>query len=128
MIKTESNEGNYLTRVASKTHDALADAPIDKGGKGAGFDPHELLEAALATCLNIIVRKQASQLNLPLERVSTTVSVDRSVPDISTFNYTVDLVGTLSAEQRQRLLDVARTCPVSHTLSQRIVFALRETG
>ena len=127
MIKTDSTELSFLTRFSSSRHSALADAPLEKGGQGAGFDPHELLESALGTCLNIVVRKKANQLNFPLERVSTTVSVDRTSSDVAAFSYEIELEGPLSDEQRQSLLDAARTCPVSHTLSKRIVFAMKES-
>ena len=38
---------------------ASSDNTPDKGGKGAGFRPHELLEAALACCMNMSVRMYA---------------------------------------------------------------------
>jgi putative redox protein len=123
MINTKSEAQAYCTTFNSSSYEAHADAPIDKGGQGAGFDPHELLEASLATCLNIIVRKRARQLGYALESVRTTVRIDRTQADVSTFNYDIELSGVLTAEERQALLDAADQCPVSQTLSKTVVFA-----
>lgn len=50
MIETESRSEPYATRFSDGVQEALADTTADKGGGGAGFRPHDLLEAALATC------------------------------------------------------------------------------
>ena len=61
MIKTKSAAIAYQTSYVTRNQQAVADAPLEKGGAGAGFGPHELLEAALATCLNIAVRMSAKK-------------------------------------------------------------------
>src|SRR5207247_6316725 len=45
---------------------------------GCGFGPHQLLEAALATCLTITVRKFAAEHKFPLDSASAEVLLDRS--------------------------------------------------
>ena len=122
MIKTSSEHAAFQTVFASEHHQAIADAPMAKGGSGAGFDPHELLEAALATCINIVVRKRAAQLNMAVESVATTVRLDRSRPDVATFEYELDVRGPINDEQHTLLLDAVKTCPVSQTLLKRIEF------
>jgi putative redox protein len=122
MIKTRSEQAAYKTAFSSEQHQCIADAPLAKGGAGAGFDPHELLEAALATCINIIVRKRAVQLNIIVECVTTTVRLDRSRTDVTMFEYQLDVRGNIDAEQRAALHKAVETCPVSQTLSKRIEF------
>lgn len=128
MIRAQSQAQAYRTSFTSKVHEASADAPVEKGGQGAGFDPHELLEAALATCLNIVIRKTAVQMKCALESVCTSVRVDRSNRSVATFDYEVELKGQLSDTERQSLLDAARHCPVSETLSKRIEILQRQSG
>jgi putative redox protein len=87
MITGTSESPRYCTRFSDGRHEAIADVPLDKGGSGSGFRPHELLEAALATCVNMNVRMFAENHRIPLERVTTKVQLDRSVADETTFCY-----------------------------------------
>jgi putative redox protein len=92
------------------------DMPADKGGDGDGFRPHELLEAALATCMSMTVRIAAEKYAYPLTTVAVTVSLDRSVPDDFAFDYSLELQGDLSDTQRAHLARAAAQCPVSKTI------------
>jgi len=87
-----------------------------------GFRPHELLEAALATCVNMHVRMYAANHQIALKTVTTTVSLDRRDPETAVFTYSLELAGNLSAEERQKLLRVAETCPVRKTISRTLIF------
>lgn len=57
MISTRSLQERYQTIASNSRHELAADAPAEKGGDGAGFSAHELLEAALAVCVNMAVRR-----------------------------------------------------------------------
>ncbi len=118
MITCKNEILKYQTTFSNGKHTAYADATEDKGGKSSGFRPHELLEAALASCLNMHLRMYADTHNISLEEVQTTVTLDRSIPNEVIFKYSIDLVGSLTKEQRQRLLQIAKTCPVHKTLSK----------
>ena len=122
MITTESQSVAYLTIARNGTHELVLDAPLAKGGGAQGFGPHELLEAAIAACLNMAVRMHAAAHNLPLTSVSTAVRLVR--PDNSTtrFEYSLHLIGDLTESQRAALLDAAATCPVRSTLSRTLQF------
>ncbi|HEX3104593.1 MAG TPA: OsmC family protein [Terriglobales bacterium] len=90
----------------------------------SGFRPHDLLEAALATCANISVRMYAADHGIPLRNVTTTVSLDKSHSDEVVFRYTVCLDGDLTEEHKDRLLQAVGACPVRRTLSRKISFEL----
>jgi len=53
MITTQSKESRYLVQFTNGKQHADADVSPIKGGQGAGFGPHELLEASLACCINM---------------------------------------------------------------------------
>jgi putative redox protein len=122
MIRTVSEQPPYKTRFTNGMDISFSDTTADKGGHGMGFRPHELLEAALASCLNMTLRMFAQEHSIPLSLVSTTVTLDRSRPDEVCFEYSVELSGDLSDAARQRLLEAARVCPVRRTLSKRLTF------
>jgi putative redox protein len=80
VIQTTSQPSTYQTEFTNGVARGIANAPLNKGGAGAGFGPHELLEAALATCINMAIRMRADKLGIVLGSVSTTVRLDRSRP------------------------------------------------
>lgn len=122
MIRTRSLPQRYTTAVSNGSHEIAADAPVSKGGGGAGLGAHELLEAALAVCINMAVRMHAEQHSIPLDSVSTRVSLARPRPETICFEYALALEGPLTLDQREQLKRVAQECPVRKTLTHRIEF------
>ncbi|MBI3808550.1 MAG: OsmC family protein [Nitrospirae bacterium] len=125
MIETTSDDFRYQTRFTNGTHSAVSDTTKDKGGSESGFRPHDLLEAALASCINMTLRMYADQHNIPLSGVTTRVTLDRTHPVETVFEYGIELHGSLSQDHRDRLLEVAKKCPVRQTLSKSIGFRAR---
>jgi putative redox protein len=78
MIETKSTFDDFHCYLSNGTIDFDADAPILKGGLGNGFRPHELLEAALASCINITIRMIAKEKKIKMDHVSTIVELERS--------------------------------------------------
>ncbi|MFQ5593616.1 MAG: OsmC family protein [Anaerolineae bacterium] len=123
MVTCRSLETRYRSLFTNGTHEALSDTTEDRGGSHSGFRPHELLEAAFASCLTIWVRMYADEHDIPLMEVSTQVFLDRTTPGEVVFEYDIELAGPLTEAQRRRLIQVAKICPVHQTLSKRISFA-----
>ena len=99
----------------------LCDATPDKGGAGQGFRPHELLEAALGSCLVMIMTKFAASHAIPLAGVAVTVTLDRSDPETAAYACAITLEGDLTDDDRRRILRAARACPVRRTLGCKAV-------
>jgi putative redox protein len=122
MIRATSEPAPYQTRFSDGEHEGLADTTAEKGGQHSGFRPHDLLEAALASCINMTVRMYADRHGIPLRSVTVKVSLDRSHPEEVVFRYEVDVDGELSPAQKERLSHAARACPVGRTLAKPIRF------
>jgi putative redox protein len=122
MIRTRSLPQRYTTALSNGRQEVFADAPIEKGGGGAGLGAHELLEAALAVCINMTVRMHADRHKVPLSSVTTRVSIQRPDGHTVRFDYGIELSGPLSAAQREELEAAARACPVRQTLSKHLEF------
>jgi putative redox protein len=123
MIETRNLPQAYCG-VASNGRCAMqTDAPLAKGGGGTGFGAHELLEAALATCINMAVRMHASAHGIPLKAVEASVRILRPDEGTIVFEQVLDLQGPLSDEQRAALMAAADVSPVRQTLSKRLQFA-----
>lgn len=117
MIRSTGLGIPYQTAFGNGTFSAVADVPLEKGGGGLGFGPHELLEAAFATCLTMTVQMSAAKHGIPLEGVRCEVRLDRTVPNVVTLYYDLTFDGPLTAEQSAKLRDAATRCPVGKTLS-----------
>lgn len=122
MIKVQSLLEQFRSTVSNGTHEICTDAPVGKGGGGAGFGAHDLLEASLATCINMAVRMHAEKHAIPLQSVSTQVQLERPDTERVIFSFALELEGSLSSEQRLELERVADTCPVRQTLSKKLEF------
>jgi putative redox protein len=122
MIQTENDDINYKTKYSNGEHSAFSDTTIDKGGSNSGFRPHELLEAALASCMNIHIRMFAENHNMDISKVKTEVSLDRNEPEFAVFEYKVEVDGKLTGLEKEKLLQIVQSCPVKKTLSKRIDF------
>jgi putative redox protein len=122
MIVSSSDESRYKTLFTNGCHKSFSDTTSDKGGANSGFRPHDLLEAALACCMNITLRWHADKQGIPLAGVTTEVNLNRGAPDETIFEYKVNLDGPLTDEQRQILLNVAESSHVRRTLSKKISF------
>ena len=122
MIIASSETTPYLTRLSNGKHTTTADATSDKGGGEMGFRPHELLEAALATCMNMHLRMYAANHAIGLVEACTTVTLDRNSPTEAVFNYSIELSGQIDDGQRKKLLEIAERCPVRRTLSKKLSF------
>ena len=122
MIVSSSDESRYKTLFTNGSQKAFSDTTSDKGGADSGFRPHDLLEAALATCMNITLRWYADNHGIPLSGVTTEVRLNRGISGETIFEYKVKLDGPLTEEQRQILLNVAESSHVRRTLSKKISF------
>ncbi|MGB8993225.1 MAG: OsmC family protein [Desulfobaccales bacterium] len=122
MITCYSKKADFDTWFTNGKHEGHCDAPVEKGGGDSNFSPLELLEAALAGCLNIWLRKYAASKAIPLSGIMTEVAVDRQTPGEAVFQYTLELNGPLTEDQRRELIQAAQGCTVHQTLAGAISF------
>jgi putative redox protein len=122
MITTHQKQPRYLVQFSNGKQEACSDAPIAKGGQGAGFGPHELLEASLACCINMWIRMQADKQGISVDSINVSVTLKREHPEEAIFEYTVRLDPALPPDQGAELLRLADACPVQKTLLKKLSF------
>lgn len=133
-IKSESkvaaslnDESKFTTDLKLGDHSYLADEPTSFGGNNYGPSPYELLSAALAACTAMTIQMYAKRKEWEVENVSVHIdytkdhavdckACEEDSAKIDTFNRRIKLVGNLSEEKKQRLLEIADKCPVHKTL------------
>ena len=120
-------------------HHLTADEPADLGGTDSGPSPYELLLAALGACTSMTVAIYARRRQWPLEEVSVRMkhskihaedceSCETKEGMLDRVESEIELAGELTAEQRAKLLEIAKKCPVRRTLTSEIDVRTRLAG
>jgi putative redox protein len=93
-------------------------APADNMGDGSSFSPTDLLAAALGSCAVTTMAIVAAREDTPFEEASFVVEKHmRSDPRrVERLPIRIRMPSGLSVEQRERLEEVARNCPVARSL------------
>jgi len=121
---TKAAAGAVAVQLAIGRHVLLADTSLENGGDDLGPDPHELLDAALASCTALTFTLYARRKGM--KPASIEVEIDHDESDgVYRMRREVRLAGELSAEERTRLLEIANRCPVHRTLSGRFEITSR---
>jgi putative redox protein len=102
-------------------HTIVTDEPADLGGTDEGAAPHELLAAALAACVATMIELHAERRDWPLGAVIVDVEYEPASSPRSV-ETAIELTGDLSREQADRLLRIARTCPLRRALEAEFSF------
>jgi len=106
-------------------HRWTADEPADLGGANTGPTPHHLLLSSLGACTAITLRMYAARKAWPLERIEVELAFnpDGKPAAGSDIRRQVMLHGPLDEAQRERLLQVANSCPIHKVLTGEIRIA-----
>jgi len=139
VIACESGEGRYALDIFAGPHRLRADEPRGAGGDDTGPSPYELLSAALASRTAMTLRMYAERKGWAVGRIHVAVRHEkihaRDCADCETregridrFERVIETEGTLSDEQRTRLLEIADRCPVHRTLTGEVRIETRFAG
>ena len=102
-------------------HHLTTDEPTHLGGTDQGPAPHELLPAALASCIASTIRTYAHTKQWTVGELSVDVVYDHtSTP--RHFDVTIHLPDELSDEQVRRIMRAAETCPIRRAIEAGITF------
>lgn len=131
VLVSQSDAAGFLSTVRAGRHTQIADEPESMGGADQGPSPYDYLLAGLGACTAMTLRMYARRKKLALEEVTVLVRQRRvhaqdceecedKSGQITEITREVRLVGDLSADERQRLLEIADKCPVHRTLTEPI--------
>jgi len=125
MTATTHRLGKLRHRVdVNGRHAIVTDEPLRLGGTDEGPAPHELLPAALASCISTMVALYAERHRWEVGDTTVEVEYDpESEP--RRFEIELHLPAGLSDDQVRRLERVAETCPLRRSLEAGFEFEER---
>ncbi|HEX8244612.1 MAG TPA: OsmC family protein [Longimicrobium sp.] len=94
-------------------------APRDNLGDGSSFSPTDLLAASLGSCMVTTMAIVARREEIPFDRAEFVLQKHMTPQPprrVDALPVTIRLPASLTPEQRARLEEAARTCPVHRSL------------
>ena len=135
-VVVRGNASGFLQEIVSGAHQLRADAPVDVGGGDAAPGPYDYLLVGLGACTSMTVGLYARNKKWPLENIIVSLRHSRihaidcaecETKDgmLDRIDVEIGLSGTLTPEQRTKLMEIAAKCPVHRTLKSEINIRLR---
>jgi len=121
----------FAQEVEVGPHEIYADEPVAFGGTDSGPSPYDLLLAALGSCTSMTIGFYARKRRWPLEKITVSLRHSRihaadceecetKEGKIDRIELDIHLTGSLTDEQRAKLMEIADKCPVHQTLTSEI--------
>lgn len=129
----------FLQHAAAGRHEFEIDEPTSYGGTDMAATPYDLLLAALGSCTSMTIGLYARRKGIPLEDITVSLwhakihatdceECETRAGRIDRIDVAIELTGTLSDQQRARLMEVAKLCPVHRTLTSEINIRFKDTA
>jgi len=136
-VTVRGSAAGFAQQIQAGTHQLSVDEPIESGGTDTGLSPYDLLLAALGSCTSMTIGLYARRKNWPLQEVVVSLwhskvhaadcaECETREGKIDRIDREIQLVGSLTSEQRSKLMEIADKCPVHRTLTSEINIRTKE--
>ena len=106
----------------------ITDAPTDNNGKGNAFSPTDLVASALCSCMTTVmgICANKNQFDLPNSTAHVTKVMSSQPRRISKIIIKINFdKNNLSEQNVEKLIAVAKGCPVAQSLSSDLIQEVR---
>ena len=115
VIVSEVGPGPFVQSVTVRGHKLYADEPLSfPEGTDKGLSPNDFLLSSLGSCTSITLRMYARLKKLPLDKIIITLNKN----DNGDIDRKIELIGDLTDEQKNRLLEISNKCSIHKILSK----------
>jgi len=113
----------YQCTIEWRNGKIIADEPVTSGGQDAGPDPSTLLASSLAACTLITLRMYIDRKGWDIPNFAVNVNfyqVTQNEKLTTTIDRDIVFLSPVPEEQKTRLVEIAKICPVSKILESDI--------
>lgn len=114
MVTAKRKEG-LVAEIKARSHHFISGLPEKLGGNDEAPDPHEILEAALAACTILTAQLYANRKGYKLESTDVSIKILAEGPE-TRLALEAKFIGDLSVEERNRLAEIIKKCPIHRLL------------
>jgi putative redox protein len=118
---------NLQHQVICPPHSFIVDEPEEDTGDGLGPNPYDLLLSSLGACTAMTLLMYAARKKIPVESISVDLGHERTYREdcdgcseeekrMEKIMRHISVRGALSEEQKAKLLEIAKRCPVHRTI------------
>ena len=136
-VVVRGSAAGFAQRIQAGAHQLSADEPFESGGTDTGLSPYDLLLAALGSCTSMTIALYARKKKWPLREVIVSLSHSKIHASdcaecetregrIDRIDGDIELLGSLTSEQRAKLMEIADKCPVHRTLTSEVNIRTKE--
>ena len=131
VVVQETGNGKFQQTVTTGPHRLIADEPVAAGGDDSGPGPYDFLLTGLGACTSMTMRMYADRKSLPVDRITVTLQHSKIYAKdceecetregmLDQIDRVIRIEGSLDADQRKRLMEIADKCPVHKTLTSEV--------
>jgi putative redox protein len=101
-----------------RQHKVIIDEPTSNGGQDKGPSPSEYLCISLASCTTATLKMYLNHKKIAVESISVEVEKHTTEAKNIIFKRKMTITGISDAAVRERLVQIANSCPVHKILAQ----------
>ncbi|MDE3250080.1 MAG: (4Fe-4S)-binding protein [Bacteroidota bacterium] len=119
-VHANIDSAHYQCSIEWRNGKFIADEPVVTGGQDQGPDPYTLLLASLASCTLITLRMYIDRKGLVVPSISVNANLFQYTKDeqtVTVIDRDIRFEGDIDDEQKEKLTDIAKACPISKLLS-----------
>ncbi len=123
----------YQCSIEWRNGKFIADEPKKSGGKDEGPDPHTLLLSSLVSCTLVTLRMYIDRKGWDIPAISVQSNMYQNKKEekiINIIDRDIKFLSPVTDEQREKLTDIAKACPISKILEGEVIvrtFALNDS-
>jgi putative redox protein len=122
-VKVNIGIEKYKSTVEWRHGKFIVDEPEVAGGKDLGPDPYTLLLSSLGSCTVVTLRMYIDRKGWDVPEIAVSVNMYSEVREgknITVIDRDLNFLSPVTDEQRERLIQIAKVCPISKILEGEI--------
>ena len=123
-VAGEISIAKYQCNIEWRNGKFIADEPVSSGGKDEGPDPYTLLLSSVVSCTLITLRMYIDRKGWNIPVISVQGNMFQNKKEDKTVNVIdrdIKFLSPVTTEQRDKLTDIAKSCPISKILEGEIM-------